>query len=156
MTVKDWNEIRFFESWEFDSPDKPDSGRLMDYDFILLLDKARELAGEEGKKIGLKIIFHITSGYRTTAHNKKIGGVSDSAHLLGRAADIRVRNGVERRIIMNALIKVGLDKRIGIGETFIHVDNCFDKPNSFWTYPKSTKNVVVKFFTGLINRVEDI
>ena len=32
----------------------------------------------------------ITSGYRTAAHNAKVGGAKSSQHLLGRAADIRV------------------------------------------------------------------
>ena len=33
----------------------------------------------------------ITSGYRTPAHNAKVGGAKSSQHLLGRAADIRVQ-----------------------------------------------------------------
>ena len=32
----------------------------------------------------------ITSGYRTPAHNAKVGGSKSSQHLLGRAADIQV------------------------------------------------------------------
>lgn len=34
----------------------------------------------------------ITSGYRTAAHNAKVGGAKSSQHLLGRAADIRVED----------------------------------------------------------------
>ena len=34
---------------------------------------------------------HITSGYRTAAHNKSVGGAAYSQHLYGRAADIRVQ-----------------------------------------------------------------
>ena len=30
----------------------------------------------------------ITSGYRTTAHNIKVGGVSNSQHVFGNAADV--------------------------------------------------------------------
>lgn len=33
----------------------------------------------------------VTSGYRTPAHNAKVGGAKSSQHLLGRAADIRVQ-----------------------------------------------------------------
>ena len=33
----------------------------------------------------------ITSGYRTAAHNAKVGGSKSSQHLLGRAADIQVQ-----------------------------------------------------------------
>ena len=32
----------------------------------------------------------ITSGYRTAAHNKSVGGAKSSQHLLGKAADIQV------------------------------------------------------------------
>lgn len=32
----------------------------------------------------------ITSAYRTVAHNTKVGGVANSQHLYGRAADIRM------------------------------------------------------------------
>ena len=34
----------------------------------------------------------ITSGYRTAAHNKSVGGAKSSQHLLGRAADIQVQD----------------------------------------------------------------
>ncbi|MCO6499666.1 MAG: peptidase M15 [Vicingus serpentipes] len=156
MKVQDWGQVKYFDAFEFDSPDLPGSGREMDQEFILLLDQARELAGEQGQLEGMKIVFSITSGYRTESHNKKIGGVSDSAHLTGNAADIRVRNGKERRIILNSLIKVGLDKRIGIGQTFIHVDNDFNKPFSYWTYPVKSSNVVANLIKGLINKKEDI
>ena len=33
----------------------------------------------------------ITSGYRTAAHNRSVGGAAYSQHLYGRAADIRVQ-----------------------------------------------------------------
>jgi len=36
--------------------------------------------------------IHINSGYRSTAHNTKIGGKPKSQHLLGKAADITTKN----------------------------------------------------------------
>lgn len=110
---------------EFDSPDLPTSGREMDYIFLAKLDKAREIAN---------VPFRITSGYRTIAHNEKVGGVPDSAHTKGRAADIACTSGTNRYIIVNSLLQAGFN-RIGIANTFIHVDDDPSKPPQvIWTY----------------------
>lgn len=114
-----------FEMNEFDSPDIKGSSSMMKEDFLNLLDDARGIAG---------VPFVITSGYRTPAHNKEVGGVWDSAHTKGRAADISVSSGSQRWLIIDALIKVGFN-RIGISHNFIHVDNDPSKPeNVIWTY----------------------
>lgn len=47
-----------------------------------VLDPVRE-------KLGQPII--VTSGFRSPAVNKKVGGVSNSQHLSGQAADIRLK-----------------------------------------------------------------
>ena len=125
MNVRDWEDIEFFSIYEFDSPDYRGSGKFMKESFVKKLDKARKIAG---------IPFKINSGYRTKAHNRKVGGVSNSTHLSGWAADIRVSSNKARRIILKALIEVGLDRRIGIGRNFIHVDDDPSKPDSYWTY----------------------
>lgn len=54
---------------------------LVDEALVLLLQCIREHFGKA---------VTITSGYRTPAHNAKVGGSKSSQHLLGRAADIRV------------------------------------------------------------------
>ena len=54
---------------------------LIDDELVVLLQCIRE-------HFGAKV--HITSGYRTAAHNAAVGGAKSSQHLLGRAADIRV------------------------------------------------------------------
>ena len=57
-----------------------------------------------------------------------------SSHLLGHAADISCTNSSQRHKIIKALLKVGFN-RIGIADTFIHVDNDPNKPaNVIWTY----------------------
>tara|TARA_R110002096_G_scaffold315242_1_gene509506 strand:+ start:95 stop:445 length:351 start_codon:yes stop_codon:yes gene_type:complete len=116
--------MSYFETKEFSSPDLPNSGINMDSNFLQLLNNAREIAG---------IPFKITSGYRSVSHNKKVGGVQNSSHLHGLAADIAIGSGNERYIILNALIKAGF-KRLGIAKTFIHCDTDSSKSNSVWTY----------------------
>lgn len=54
---------------------------LVDDALVLLLQCIREHFGKA---------VTITSGYRTPAHNAKVGGSKSSQHLLGRAADIQV------------------------------------------------------------------
>ncbi len=116
---------KYFNSKEFDSPDVKGSGQLMNPLFIAKLTTAREIAG---------IPFIINSGYRTVPHNKKVGGVANSSHLKGLAADIRCNNDNQRIIIVNALLEAGFT-RIGIAKSFIHVDDHKEKnPFRLWLY----------------------
>ena len=116
--------FKFFSLSEFDCPSLSNSGKNIDINFIYKLEHAREIAG---------IPFKVTSGYRTKEHNDEVGGVPNSSHLIGVAADIAVGSGRERYIILNALIKAGF-KRLGVAKTFIHCDTDESKPNSVWTY----------------------
>lgn len=124
--------LEFFDFEEFASPDEPNSGLptndggKMSLDFLHKLDMARKLAG---------VPFKITSAYRTKAHNKKVGGVENSAHteVPCKAVDIYCDNSVNRKKIINALLSVGLCRRMGIAEMFIHTDDS-DKPSAIWLY----------------------
>jgi len=119
------NNMKYFKLSEFDSPDLVGSGEAMDKEFLSRLDQARSLCD---------IPFRITSGYRTEDHNRKVKGVLGSSHTKGLAADIACTNSAARHIIVSALLKVGLN-RIGIADTFIHVDRDSSKPaNVIWTY----------------------
>ncbi|GAA4755814.1 hypothetical protein GCM10023264_24060 [Sphingomonas daechungensis] len=49
----------------------------------------------------------ITSIYRSVAHNRAVGGVSNSYHLQGRAIDVARRPGVTHAMIATALTRAG-------------------------------------------------
>jgi zinc D-Ala-D-Ala carboxypeptidase len=117
--------MKYFKLSEFDSPDLVGSGEAMDREFLTRIDQARSIAG---------VPFKITSGVRSKAWNKKVGGVENSSHITGHAADIACTNSVYRFKIITSLLKAGLN-RIGIADNFIHVDNDPEKaPNVIWTY----------------------
>lgn len=68
----------------------------------------------------------VTSGYRSKAHNERIGGSKNSFHVKGMAADIVVK-GIKAYIVakqIELLIHYGLMKEGGIGiyDTFVHYD----------------------------------
>ena len=96
----------------------------MDLGFLHKLDEARMLADTP---------FRITSGYRTTEHNAKVGGRVGSSHLKGCAVDIAVNNSAQRSAIIQGLVKAGFT-RIGIAKTFIHADTDENKPSAIWLY----------------------
>lgn len=117
--------MRYFNISEFDSPDDAGSGAKMNASFLAKLDIARREAG---------IPFVINSGYRTPEHNKKVTGKKDSSHLVGLACDIKCKDSRSRHRIICALIRVGFN-RIGIANTFIHVDDDKQKPSELvWLY----------------------
>ena len=119
------NYAPFFARHEFDSPDQPGSGDLMQPAFLDRLLTARRFA---------RVPFRITSGFRTRAHNQQVGGTSNSAHLRGWAADIGCSNGRQRHIIVKALMMAGFN-RIGIARGFVHADCDPSLPaNNIWLY----------------------
>ncbi len=118
--------MRYFTYDEFDSPDAPGSGHEMHQEFLDMLDDARDIA---------QVPFVINSGFRTEEHNRSIPGASpDSSHLVGWAADIRATTSNRRWLVIEALIQVGFT-RIGVADTFVHVDCDPSKSeNCMWLY----------------------
>ncbi len=124
-----WADIEFFKSEEFDSPDAPGSGYGMNLAFVQQLDELR-------KRVGFPLTIH--SGFRTAEHNAKVGGVGDSAHEHGLAADIGVGDGMQRMKVVREAMAMGF-VRIGIGHTFVHIDTDSSLPqNVIWTYYPET------------------
>jgi uncharacterized protein YcbK (DUF882 family) len=84
----------------------------IDDKLIDLLDAIREKVGEP---------VYITSGYRCENRNKKVGGAKHSQHVLGKAADIRVKSMSTKQLakFLEKNFKIG---GMGIYPTFVHVD----------------------------------
>ena len=83
------------------------------------LDMARDIC---------KFPFKITSGYRAPEHNAEIGGVPDSAHTKGKAADLQRPQGEELLFKMLWALGVAGFKRIEVATRHIHVDIDDTKP----------------------------
>jgi uncharacterized protein YcbK (DUF882 family) len=96
----------------------------IDQSLVSRLDEVREI-------FGAPIV--ISSGCRCEKHNAAEGGVHDSAHVLGLAADIRVTDSAVRFHLLSILMH--RFERIGIAKTFIHVDVDQTKPRQVaWLY----------------------
>jgi hypothetical protein len=96
----------------------------MNESFLMRLDEAREYAG---------ISFIINSAYRSPAHPESIKRPT-SSHIKGLAVDISATSSRQRGLILEALRAVGFN-RIGIANTFIHVDMDYDKDQDVtWLY----------------------
>ena len=63
----------------------------------------------------------ITSGYRSASYNEKIGGVKNSYHVKGMAADIQVE-GREPKEVFQWIDSKFPDCGLGLYRTFVHVD----------------------------------
>ena len=97
----------------------------MDEGFLALMDRVRELAG---------IPLVINSAYRSRSYELTKGRSGNSAHCKGKALDIRCNTSVNRFKIVAAAINAGI-KRIGIGKTFVHLDNDASLPQRvMWDY----------------------
>lgn len=86
----------------------------VDLHLVGLLDALRNILNEP---------IHVLSGCRCEKHNDKCGGVKNSQHKLGKAADIRV-DGLSPRKLAEFIEKETclVFGGIGIYSTFVHVD----------------------------------
>jgi len=78
---------------------------------ITILDNIRDLYE--------KPLF-VASGYRCEKHNKEVGGVIDSEHVIGEGVDFGIIHSSDRYKLLFIAINIGI-KRIGIAKTFIHL-----------------------------------
>lgn len=117
---------------EFDSKDGAEMPESVLYNIQKLANQLQVVRNYINKPI------KINSGYRSPSHNKAIGGVKNSQHVLGKAADIVVKgiNTEQLALIIESLINDGdiLQGGIGIYNTFVHYD--IRKNKARWDYRK--------------------
>lgn len=127
---------KHFRVREFASKDGADKV-LIDDDLVKLLENIREAAG--GKAVT------INSGYRSPEHNKAVGGVSNSQHVKGTAADIVVAGTDPLTVGQIAEHYLNTKGGIGVYRSFTHVDTRANR--SRWDQ-RSGKQVVVSGWPG--------
>lgn len=115
---------KYFKESEFSCPCC--NACELDKDFLKKLNIARGCA---------EAPFKINSGFRCASHNASLPQSSpNSSHLSGHAADISTPDPETRYKVLYGLI-VASFTRIGIGKTFIHVDDDPTKTHSLiWMY----------------------
>ena len=92
-----------------------------------VFDNVKELAKSlQILRDKIKKPIKVNSSYRCLSHNKNIGSKSTSQHVLGKAADIVVKELKPNEVadIAEQLMNKGLFKMGGVGRynTFTHVD----------------------------------
>lgn len=88
---------------------------ILDPPLIDALEQLRELAGKP---------IRIHAGYRCPAHNQEVGGVTDSEHTRGMAADVAIA-GLTLQQMYELALQVPAFREGGIGVydgDFLHVD----------------------------------
>ncbi|MDO5509542.1 MAG: D-Ala-D-Ala carboxypeptidase family metallohydrolase [Weeksellaceae bacterium] len=109
-----------FRTSEFDSKDGSPMPPAVRRNVVQLAKSLQALRDS----LGVPVL--INSGYRSPAHNARIGGVRNSQHVTGRAADITARPFTPAQVAarIERLIKEGKMKEgaVGIYSTFVHYD----------------------------------
>ena len=121
LVAKDWRDVdvrQFKARWPNFHPSEfasDDFSLKLHVEFMDKLQRIRTRAG---------FPFWITSGYRTKAHNRRVGGGKRSQHMFGRAGDIALRRASDGPLLERVAREEGMT---GIGrypgKLFIHVDN---------------------------------
>lgn len=128
-----------FNQSEFDCHCSCNSVTLIDTELVSWLQKIRDKAGKP---------VTITSAYRCKVNNARAGGVSNSKHMLGMAADIQIA-GLKPNDIAKIAEQVGCRGilRYTGPKNFVHIDT---RPSKYWGYTTnggSTFTAVTTFGT---------
>lgn len=116
---------------------------LIDTDLVAILQKIRDHFGKP---------ITINSAYRTASHNRKVGGVSNSQHVKGTAADIVVSGVAPVEVAKYAEYIMPNKGGIGVYSNFVHID--VRTSRSRWT--NYGKENAVSGFPGYTEPVKEL
>lgn len=101
----------------------------VDIPFVLKLQLLRTTMG---------FPLEVTSGCRCAARNAAEGGAKNSAHLVGKAADIKLGGPQAAKLVAEAIkagfTGIGVKQHGSFPARFIHLDTGHDAL-TMWTYP---------------------
>ena len=83
----------------------------MTYGCIMLLEPARQVVGP----------IIISSGFRNSRVNRLVGGVANSQHLIGQAADIRPQDPAKFQSLVDFLKTSEYTDQLLTGSTWLHI-----------------------------------
>ena len=109
-------QIGYFTTAEFESRDgkpSPYGETVVHRELIVRLNAIRS-------RFGKPII--VNSGYRSPDHNKAVGGVKNSFHVQGLAADIRPEDLKDLPELQKIADELNPHGGVGFYNTFVHVD----------------------------------
>lgn len=109
-------QIGYFNTKEFESKDgqpSPYGEAVVRRELIVRLNAIRSR---------FKKPIIVNSGYRSPEHNKAIGGVKNSFHVQGLAADIRPEDLKDLPELQKIADELNPHGGVGFYNTFVHVD----------------------------------
>lgn len=106
----------FFDSKEFASRD----GAPSPYGPMNVKQELVDFLNQLRLRFGKALV--VTSGYRSPEHNKAVGGVANSYHTQGLAADIRPEDQKDLPALWELCRRLNVTGGVGIYDTFVHVD----------------------------------
>lgn len=106
----------FFDSKEFASRD----GAPSPYGPMNVKQELVDFLNQLRLRFGKALV--VTSGYRSPEHNKAVGGVANSYHTKGLAADVAPMDAKDLNKLWQLADSMNVTGGVGRYDTFVHVD----------------------------------
>ena len=109
-------KIGYFDTKELASKDgqrSPFGAQQVRSELLFLLNRIRTAWGRP---------IIVNSAYRSPEHNRAVGGVENSYHVQGLAADIRPEHQEDLPELQDLCLELNSDGGVGLYDGFVHVD----------------------------------